>query len=942
VRLVLGWEGVRSFRRRSRPVQDPQLLELLDFICAELSFTNPIEVRQSRELVTAATVGWRRPLILLPREWRGWTEQERRAVLAHEIAHIGRNDFLAWICAQVSVVLHFYHPLVHWLAGRLRLEQELAADAAAAAISGGQHRYLQTLAELALRQADRPVAWPAQTFLPTRRTFLRRIEKLRDKKNVTVNRLSRGTRMATIGLLVLAGIAVAGLRAPNDNLNAQPNESRTAKVALAVKQAPKRTDAQRERVTVHKTTEAQRVQSLNNLKKIGLAFHNYHAVFDHFPPAAVIGSDGKTPYSWRVALLPYLGQPGLYQQYNKNEPWDSPNNKKVLAKMPDVFRDLSMNPKSTNSAYFVLTGDVTVFNDKDGTSMREIKDGTANTIMAVEAKLNIPWTKPVDIPYDADPKKKFPKLGGLYKGGFQVALCDGSVMFVEEKVFLDERLLRAMITIAGNEKGRTGPSPKVKQASKNTNTLRTKSRNHLKFIALAFHNYHNVHNHFPPAAVIGPDGKTPHSWRVALLPYLGEAGLYQQYNKNEPWDSPNNKKVLAKMPGVFRHPSMGRKSTNSAYFVLTGDATLFNNKEGTRIGGVTDGTSNTILAVEAKRNIPWTKPVDFPYDADPKQNFPKLGGFDEGGFHVALCSGSAVFVAEKSLDVTVLRALSTIAGNEMVPKGTFKQASKNTETPRRQSMSNLMRIASAFHRFHGAFKHFPPAAVISPGGKTEYSWHVALLPYLGKGGLYQQYNKNEPWDSPNKKQVLAKMPDVFRHPSMDPKSTNSAYFVVTGDATVFNDKNGTHLRDITDGTENTIMVVEAKRDIPWTKPEDIPYDADPQKNLSKLGGFSKGGFNASLSDGSVQFISEEIDVTELRALFTMAGGEVVGDAAAGPVVVGYAVRVPGEKINQVAQSGSGRLWLFGILTRPTVHQLCNVQRGGENPREPILVPAPDP
>src|SRR5258708_36844007 len=97
-------------------------------------------------------------------------------VLAHEIAHIARHDFATLIAAQVAVVLHFYHPLVHWLAARLRLEQELAADAAAARLTGGQRTYLTTLAGMALRQSDCPLAWPARTFLPTPGTFMRGIE----------------------------------------------------------------------------------------------------------------------------------------------------------------------------------------------------------------------------------------------------------------------------------------------------------------------------------------------------------------------------------------------------------------------------------------------------------------------------------------------------------------------------------------------------------------------------------------------------------------------------------------------------------------------------------------------------------------------------------------------------------------------------------------------
>ena len=132
------------------------LLELVDALRAELGCQRPVEARQSDDLATAATIGWRRPVVLLPADWTTWTADQRRAVLAHEIAHARSHDFLALLFGQLGLVLHFYHPLLHWLMGRLRLEQELAADAAAASVSGGQRQYLATIAELALRQQDRP------------------------------------------------------------------------------------------------------------------------------------------------------------------------------------------------------------------------------------------------------------------------------------------------------------------------------------------------------------------------------------------------------------------------------------------------------------------------------------------------------------------------------------------------------------------------------------------------------------------------------------------------------------------------------------------------------------------------------------------------------------------------------------------------------------------
>ncbi|MGO8753093.1 MAG: M56 family metallopeptidase [Thermoguttaceae bacterium] len=217
--LVLGVMAVRWQRLRSRPVADSKLLELIDRLRAELECQRPVEARQSDDLATAATIGWQRPVVLLPADWTSWTADQRRAVLAHEIAHARSHDFLALLFGQVGLVLHFYHPLLHWLMGRLRLEYELAADAAAASVSGGQRQYLRTIAELALHRQDRPLLWPARTFLPTRTTFLRRIAMLRDSK-LRFDRLSPVTRLITVGAMLLCGLLVAGLRGPSGSVAA--------------------------------------------------------------------------------------------------------------------------------------------------------------------------------------------------------------------------------------------------------------------------------------------------------------------------------------------------------------------------------------------------------------------------------------------------------------------------------------------------------------------------------------------------------------------------------------------------------------------------------------------------------------------------------------------------------------------------------------------------
>ncbi len=221
--LLLGMLTVRGERLRSHTVLDRELLELVDVLRAELACRRPVEVCQSDSLATAATIGWRRPLLLLPNNWMTWTAEQRRAVLAHEIAHARSRDFLMLFFGQLAVMLHFYHPLLHWLMNRLRLEQELAADAAAASVSGGQWRYLTTIAELALHQQNRSLLWPARSFLPTQTTFLRRIAMLRNSQP-RFDRLSPLVRLATVGAILLCGLLVAGLRCPGQPTQALAEE----------------------------------------------------------------------------------------------------------------------------------------------------------------------------------------------------------------------------------------------------------------------------------------------------------------------------------------------------------------------------------------------------------------------------------------------------------------------------------------------------------------------------------------------------------------------------------------------------------------------------------------------------------------------------------------------------------------------------------------------
>jgi len=183
---------------------------------------------------------------------------------------------------------------------------------------------------------------------------------------------------------------------------------------------------------------------------------------------------------------------------------------------------------------------------------------------------------------------------------------------------------------------------------------RTRCTNNLKLIAHAFHNYHDTYKTLPAASQIGPK-EVAHSWRISILPFVGQRELYEAYRQDEPWDSEHNLQLLEKIPDVYRCPGDRRNSTNTSYFVFDGpEAALDNRRYEGSFRSITDGTSNTLLAVESKRAVPWTKPEDIPFD--PEQPPPKIGGWHPTGFCAAFCDGS-VRMLPTALDEQMLKHL---------------------------------------------------------------------------------------------------------------------------------------------------------------------------------------------------------------------------------------------------------------------------------------------
>jgi hypothetical protein len=194
---------------------------------------------------------------------------------------------------------------------------------------------------------------------------------------------------------------------------------------------------------------------MNDLKQIGYALHNYHDTYRRFPPAAIYSKDGKPLLSWRVAILPFLEQDNLFREFHLDEPWDSPHNQALIARMPKVYDqkgDAETDPYSTLFQVFVGKG--TVFEGTRGINSLDITDGTRKTILVIEAGEAVPWTKPAELRYD--PNEPLPALGGMFKERFRFSSLtfEGSrdilAVFADVSVHqikktIDEKNLRRLI-----------------------------------------------------------------------------------------------------------------------------------------------------------------------------------------------------------------------------------------------------------------------------------------------------------------------------------------------------------------------------------------------------------------------------------------------------------------------------------------------------------------
>jgi hypothetical protein len=244
----------------------------------------------------------------------------------------------------------------------------------------------------------------------------------------------------------------------------------------------------------------------------------------------------------------------------------------------------------------------------------------------------------------------------------------------------------------------------------------------------------------------------------------------------------------------------------------------------------------------------------------------------------------------QTLPVTNIGAMAPVGVALLLPA---VQAARGAAA-QTEASNNLKHQMLAIHNFHDTFTRMPAAYSVDEAGKPLLSWRVHILPFIEEKALYDQFKLDEPWDSEHNKTLIAKMPKVYRAPGSKAGEGKTVYLGVGGTRGVIikptgrgHDRSpydGTSFAAITDGTSNTLAIVEANdaAAVVWTKPEEWTPDAkEPLKNVV---GLRPKGFLAAMCDGSVRVIPPTVTAENLLRMFDRSDGNVIdwGEARPAP------------------------------------------------------------
>lgn len=412
-------------------------------------------------------------------------------------------------------------------------------------------------------------------------------------------------------------------------------------------------------------------QERKQLKLAVSALSMHEKLFHRFslelPTDAAADERPGTQLSWRVHLLPLLGLESLYKQFDFNAKWNEGQNAALLDKIPAIYSTGNGNRTRLRA-----------FEGFVGSSYKEIRDGLPNTAacILVGNDLATEWTRPDPLQKDISAI-----LSSLKNKPIQLATLDGELLSLSPQQA--EQHLASLASINGGEivdasalrsqggaiAAELNPAfSKKMQKEMETHDLWSQK---LQQIVSGWVNFESAYRKFPGMTLSRPEqmdstGRPLLSWRVHILPFIGESTLHQKFHLDEPWDSKHNRPLLKKMPALFRAPGALPNVYKTRVQTFEGSKTFLEPGKSFGFSAVRDGTRSTIalVATGEDKSVFWTKPEDItfvPTDV--------LGSLGEIGttIHCARIDG-ATHVLKSTTPNDILSGLITPASGERLPK----------------------------------------------------------------------------------------------------------------------------------------------------------------------------------------------------------------------------------------------------------------------------------